>query len=82
MRAGAPLDGSSEPAASLASDGAPGRARGPSRRNRVSDRQRSGPPNEGFAAMHGWDRAYEVYADFDLPPYVGASTYSKLPWVR
>ena len=47
----------------------------------MSDRQRSGPPNEGFAAMHGWDRAYEVYADFDLPPYVGASTYSKLPWV-
>jgi len=34
-----------------------------------------------FGASNGWDREYEVYSDFDLPVYVGPSTFSKLPWV-
>ncbi|HEX5591516.1 MAG TPA: arginase family protein, partial [Candidatus Limnocylindrales bacterium] len=34
-----------------------------------------------FAARHGWDRAYKTYDDFDLPPYVGPSTFANLPWV-
>jgi formimidoylglutamase len=34
-----------------------------------------------FGARNGWDREYEVYSDFDLPVYVGPSTFSKLPWV-
>ena len=34
-----------------------------------------------FASQWGWDRAFEVYDDFDLPTYVGPSTFSNLPWV-
>ncbi|HEY0443154.1 MAG TPA: agmatinase [Candidatus Limnocylindrales bacterium] len=35
----------------------------------------------GFAARNGWDRDYETFSDFDLPSYVGPSTFQKLPWV-
>ena len=38
-------------------------------------------PAPGFAAANGWDRDYEVYADFDLPTYVGPTTFANLPWV-
>jgi agmatinase len=34
-----------------------------------------------WAAQHGWDHEYETYSDFDLPVYVGPSTFQKLPWV-
>jgi agmatinase len=34
-----------------------------------------------FAALNGWDREYEVFADFDLPTYVGPTTFMKLPWI-
>jgi agmatinase len=34
-----------------------------------------------FGAEWGWDREFEVYSDFDLPTYVGPSTFSNLPWV-
>jgi agmatinase len=34
-----------------------------------------------FAAQWGWDREYETVSDFDLPIYVGPSTFSNLPWV-
>ncbi|MDQ6795643.1 MAG: arginase family protein, partial [Chloroflexota bacterium] len=43
-----------------------------------SARTTSGPD---FAALNGWDKAYETYADYDLPSYVGPSTFQKLPWV-
>ena len=29
----------------------------------------------------GWDQDYEVFSDFDLPTYVGPTTFSNLPWV-
>jgi len=35
----------------------------------------------GFAALNGWDRDYEVFTDFDLPTYVGPTTFMKLPWI-
>ena len=35
----------------------------------------------GFAAANGWDRDYETYSDFDLPTYVGPTTFMNLPWV-
>jgi agmatinase len=38
-----------------------------------------GPPD--FAALNGWDREFEVYSDFDLPTYVGPTTFMKLPWI-
>jgi formimidoylglutamase len=34
-----------------------------------------------YAARNGWDREYDVYSDFDLPSYVGPSTFQKLPWI-
>jgi agmatinase len=39
-----------------------------------------GPASE-LAARNGWDRDWDVFEDFDLPPYVGPSTFSNLPWV-
>jgi formimidoylglutamase len=40
------------------------------------------PPAEpGFAAANGWDREYEVYTDFELPTYVGPTTFMNLPWI-
>ena len=34
-----------------------------------------------FAAANGWDREYEAYSDFDLPTYVGPTTFMNLPWI-
>jgi len=34
-----------------------------------------------FAAANGWDRDYEVYTDFELPTYVGPTTFMNLPWI-
>ena len=48
------------------------------------------PPNPGpdgarsasaLARANGWDRAYDVYDDIDLPTYVGPTTFMNLPWV-
>jgi agmatinase len=47
----------------------------------VSKRPPSDSSNGRFAAQWGWDREYEQYSDFDLPTYVGPSTFSNLPWV-
>ncbi len=38
-------------------------------------------PRSDFAALNGWDREFEVYSDFDLPTYVGPTTFMKLPWI-
>jgi agmatinase len=34
-----------------------------------------------FAVANGWDREYETYSDFDLPTYVGPTTFMNLPWI-
>lgn len=34
-----------------------------------------------FARLNGWDAPFETYPDFELPVYVGPSTFQKLPWV-
>jgi agmatinase len=39
------------------------------------------PRRPDYARAAGWDRAWEVYADYDLPTYVGPTTFSNLPWV-
>ena len=36
---------------------------------------------QGLAARNGWDRAYDTFDDFDLPTYVGPSTFMNLPWI-
>ena len=38
-------------------------------------------PDSPLASRNGWDQDFEVFADFDLPPYVGPSTFSNLPWI-
>ena len=40
------------------------------------------PRAEGaFARQWGWDRDYETFSDFELPTYVGPTTFANLPWV-
>jgi formimidoylglutamase len=34
-----------------------------------------------FARLNGWDAEWDVFDDFDLPIYVGPSTFQHLPWV-
>ena len=34
-----------------------------------------------FAARNGWDKDYDTFDDFNLPTYVGPTTFMNLPWV-
>jgi agmatinase len=45
----------------------------------VAERPHDDAPD--FAAANGWDREFETYSDFDLPTYVGPSTFMNLPWI-
>ena len=47
----------------------------------MAERPTEPASEQGFASHNGWDREYEVYDDFDLPTYVGPSTFMNLPWV-
>ena len=38
-------------------------------------------PQGGFAQANGWNQDYEVFSDFDLPTYVGPTTFMNLPWI-
>jgi formimidoylglutamase len=42
---------------------------------------RSEPAPPDYGARNGWDRDHDLYSDFDLPVYVGPSTFQKLPWI-
>jgi agmatinase len=37
--------------------------------------------DKGFAAANGWDKDYETYSDYELPTYVGPTTFMNLPWI-
>jgi agmatinase len=47
----------------------------------VTDASRDVPAPTKLAIANGWDAPIDEYADFDLPIYVGASTFANLPWV-
>ena len=47
----------------------------------MAERPTEPASEQDFAARNGWDREYEAYDDFDLPTYVGPSTFMNLPWV-
>ena len=47
----------------------------------MSERPSTPPNPQDFAARNGWDREFLVYHDFDLPTYVGPTTFANLPWV-
>src|SRR5215218_1631356 len=34
-----------------------------------------------FAQLNGWDRDWEIFSDYDLPTYVGPTTFMNLPWI-
>ena len=38
-------------------------------------------PDDGFAAANGWDQEFESFSDFELPTYVGPTTFMNLPWI-
>ncbi len=35
----------------------------------------------GFAAANGWDKDFATYSDYELPTYVGPTTFMNLPWI-
>jgi len=48
----------------------------------MSERQRPDPGlDREFAVLNGWDREYELFSEFDLPTYVGPTSFMKLPWI-
>ena len=79
-RTGSVQPGSVTDARALRPAGSAGAAR-PSRdpAHRPSAVEAASPGS--FASQWGWDRPFEVYDDFDLPTYVGPTTFSNLPWI-
>src|SRR6188768_4351774 len=53
----------------------------PSPEDPVADRPTDPALDRDFARDNGWDRPFHSFADFDLPTYVGPSTFMNLPWV-
>jgi agmatinase len=47
----------------------------------VADRPHDPALERDFATDNGWDADYETYSDFDLPTYVGPTTFMNLPWI-
>jgi agmatinase len=47
----------------------------------VAERPHDSDLERDFARHNGWDAVYETYSDFDLPTYVGPTTFMNLPWV-
>ncbi len=47
----------------------------------MADRPTDPASEPDFAHANGWDAEYETYSDYDLPTYVGPTTFMNLPWV-
>ena len=47
----------------------------------MADRPTDPALDRDFARDNGWDADYETYSDFDLPTYVGPTTFMNLPWI-
>ena len=47
----------------------------------MADRPTDPALDRDFARDNGWDADFETYSDFDLPTYVGPTTFMNLPWV-
>ncbi|HSL97748.1 MAG TPA: agmatinase [Candidatus Deferrimicrobiaceae bacterium] len=43
--------------------------------------RRVGGSSSSFASRFGWDREFETYPDYELPTYVGPTTFARLPWI-
>jgi agmatinase len=53
----------------------------PSPEDPVADRPTDPALGRDFARDNGWDADFETYSDFDLPTYVGPTTFMNLPWI-
>ena len=47
----------------------------------MAERPHDPDPERDLARHNGWDGEFETYSDFDLPTYVGPSSFMKLPWI-
>jgi agmatinase len=47
----------------------------------VAERPHDPQPDRGFATANGWDGDFETYSDYELPTYVGPTTFMNLPWI-
>ncbi len=47
----------------------------------MTDASDTRSPVPDFARRNGWDAPIDEFSDFDLPIYVGASSFANLPWV-
>ena len=47
----------------------------------MAERSHDPDLDRDFARENGWDQSFETYSDFDLPTYVGPSTFMNLPWI-
>jgi agmatinase len=47
----------------------------------VAERPHDPEAGPSFAAVNGWDQPFEEYSDYELPTYVGPTTFMNLPWV-
>jgi agmatinase len=48
---------------------------------RADDDRGGAPTDVDFARLNGWDRDWETFSDYDLPTYVGPTTFMNLPWI-
>ncbi len=47
----------------------------------MAERPHDSEPPPGFAAANGWDQPFEEFSDYELPTYVGPTTFMNLPWI-
>ena len=48
---------------------------------RPHDRQPDPSAAVDYAQLNGWAQDWEIFSDFDLPTYVGPTTFMNLPWI-
>ncbi len=47
----------------------------------MTERRQDPEAERDFASHNGWDGDFETYSDYDLPTYVGPTTFMNLPWI-
>ena len=47
----------------------------------MTERPHHSQVGRDLGALNGWDRDYEAFSAFDLPTYVGPTSFMKLPWI-
>ena len=47
----------------------------------MTERRQDPGAERDFASHNGWDGDFETYSDYDLPTYVGPTTFMNLPWI-